>query len=138
MLTLSQMEEYASLLIIIDQYKRMTSQDGLRALSYDKPAGPRYYKPDTIGESVAQHEERHAKLAYLEGLAAAKRPEVEKTIKAAAALRIHGAVKIELALRMRYLNGRRWKEVSELLNMKDPEGTVAAALHRLEEMERKI
>ena len=137
MFNLLQLEEYASLLDVIDRYKHTVAQDGLRALSYDKPAGPRYYDPDIIGKSVAQQEEGRSKLAKMEALAAAKRPEVEKTIKAAAALRIHGAVKIELALRARYLNGRSWKDISELLNMQNPAQTTAAALRRLEEMETK-
>lgn len=135
MLSLLQLEEYASLLDVIDRYRQTVSQDGLRALSYDKPVGTRYYKPDTIGESVAQQEERRAKLAKLEALEAIQRPKVEKTIKAAAALQTRGAVKIELALRARYLSGRSWPEITALLHVQNPAQITAAALQRLQETE---
>lgn len=135
MLTLSQLERHVDLLDMIDQYKRLISQDGLRAATYDRPAGGCSYTPDATGQFVAKQEGRRAKLAQLEALEAVQRPEVEKTIKAAAALQTRGAVKIELALRARYLSGRSWPEIADLLHIQNPAQIAAAVLARLQETE---
>lgn len=135
MLTLSQLERHVALLDMIDRYKRLISRDSLRAATYDRPAGGNTYRPDTVGETVVQQEGRRAKLAQLEALEAIQRPEVEKTIKAAAALQARGAVKIELALRSRYLFGRSWPEIAALLHVQNPAQITAAALARLQETE---
>ena len=135
MLTLLQLERHVALLDLIDQYKRLISRDSLRATTYEKPSGGHAYKPDTVGETVVQQEGWRAKLAQLEAVEAIQRPEVEKTIKAAAALQTRGAVKIELALRARYLSGWSWTEIATLLHIKNPAQITAAALSRLERME---
>lgn len=135
MLSLQQMEKYVVLLDLVDQYKRLISRDSLRAAAYDKPCGGHAYTPDTIGETIVKQEGRRAKLAQLEALEAIQRPEVEKTIKAAAALQTRGAVKIELALRARYLSGRSWPEIAVLLHVQNPAQITAAALARLQETE---
>ena len=138
MLTLSQMERHVDLLGLIDQYMRLISRDCLCATTCDRPSGGHIYKPDTVGETVVRQEGRRAKLAQLEALEAVQRPEVEKTIKAAAALQTRGSVKIELALRARYLSGRSWPEIAALLHVQNPAQITAAALQRLEEMEEML
>ena len=92
----------------------------------------------SLGETVVKQEGRREKLAQLEALEALEaiqRTEVEKTIKAAAALQTRGAVKIEFALRARYLSGRSWPEIAALLHVQNPAQITAAALHRLAELE---
>ena len=89
----------------------------------------------SLGETVVKQEGRREKLAQLEALEAIQRTEVEKTIKAAAALQTRGAVKIEFALRARYLSGRSWPEIAALLHVQNPAQITAAALHRLAELE---
>lgn len=132
MLTLPQMENYVALLDTIDQYKRLLSRDGLHAVTYDKPSGGCAFAPDTVGETVVKQERRRAQLSQLEALAAIQRPEVEKTIKAAATLQTRGTVKIELALRARYLSGWSWPEISDMLHIQNPAQITAAAVKRLE------
>lgn len=138
MISLQQMERYVQLMDVIDLYRQKLAQNGLHAAAWDGSAGNHSPTPDKTGEIVAQRERARRKLSELEALAAQMRPEVEKMIKAAATLQTRGAVKIELALRARYLSGRSWPEIADLLHVQNPAQIAAAALRRLEEVEENI
>ena len=135
MLTLLQMEQYVVILDGVDRCRGILSQTGLSAKSYDSPTRNNAYQSDAEGEILIRLERAKRKMEELEALENRLRPEVEKTIAAAAALQIRGSIKTELALRMRYLHGWDWPEISERMHIKNPEQITAAALSRLERME---
>lgn len=134
MLSFSQMEKHYSLLATIDQYKRLLSQydTSLRAVQFDGMPRAGTSQVDKLDEIVIRKERALEKLPRLQALADAEAPQVEATIKAAAS-RGRDAIKAELILRARYVNGRDWPEISDLIHEPNTKLLKAMVIRRLEQ-----
>lgn len=133
MLSFAQMEKHYRLLEIIDQYKRLLSQydTSLRAVQLDSMSRSGAYRADKLGEIMIRKEQALEKLLRLQALADAEAPQVEETIKATAG-RGRDAIKVELILRARYVNGRDWPEIGELIHEPNTKLLKNMVIRRLE------
>lgn len=134
MLSFAQMEKHYRLLEIIDQYKRLLSQydTSLRAVQFDGMPLAGTYQVDKLDEIVMRKERALEKLLRMQALADAEAPQVEATIKAAAD-RGRDAIKAELIMQSRYVNGRDWSEIGELIHEPNTKLLKAMVIRRLEQ-----
>lgn len=134
MMNFSQLERYYQLLQIIDQYQRLLVQydTGLSASRFDGTRHNRSYHTDRASEMLIKKENAMKKLQKLQALAAAEAPQVEETIKAAAG-RGRDAIKAELILRARYVNGRDWAEIGDLIHEPNTKLFKAMVIRRLKQ-----
>ena len=134
MLSFAQMEKHYRLLEIIDQYKRLLSQYdiSLKAVRFDGMPRAGTYRTDKLGEIMISKERAFEKLPRLEALADAEAPQVEETIKVAAG-RGRDAIKVELILRARYVNGRDWAEIGDLIHEPNTKLLKAMVIRRLKQ-----
>lgn len=126
-MTFAQMEKYNAVVSLIDQYERMIGQidGGIAAHRIDAIPGGGRSDPHRMEEQIAKKDRALTKLAQLRNIRDANLPHVQRTIEEATrrskpSLRL----KRQLLLRMRYLQGRDWPEISEILKIKHPEEIV--------------
>lgn len=118
MLTLQQMEEYYRLLQTVETYQaQISSRTSISAVAYDGVPGGHSYTPDRIGKLVASAENAREVLHRLREEAAARKPEVERTITAAMkGMSGRSAVRIETALMLHYISGYNWYNIGTMLH----------------------
>lgn len=136
MLSFVQMEKHYRLLEVIDQYKRLLSQydTSLRAVQLDGMPYTGTYQTDKIGEIMIRKERALEKLPRLQALADAASPQVEATIcEAVRAGRGRDAIKAELILRARYVNGRDWTEIGDMIHEPNTKLLKAIVIRHLEQ-----
>ena len=115
MLSILELEAYYQALQAIEDIKPKIEATTLRATNFEIIPSGNNYKGDTVGRIVTKMEGKSDALARLQIYVKKKRPDVEQTIAAAVAgMKGSAAVKIELALKMRYLSGREWQEIADL------------------------
>ena len=77
------------------------------------------------------------KLPGLRAFAASQRPDIERTIREAVSGSGKNRIRDELILRMRYLSGHSWKEISEIIGKMDEKGVYSRAAFCLRGIEEK-
>ena len=118
-MTFKQMEQHYQLLQVIEQYESLLAQydTGLKAVSMDGMPKSSNCPVDRVGDLLIKRERAIEKLQHLQSLAAAKRPEVEQTISMAIAGSGKNRIRMELIFRMRYIDGRTWEDIADLLGL---------------------
>ena len=123
-MTFAQMEKYNAVVSLIDQYEAMIGRidNGIAAYRIDAAPSGRQSDPHRMEEMIVKKDHALAKLSQLRVIRDANLPAVQRTIEEATrrskpSLRL----KRQLLLRMRYLQGRDWPEISEILKIKHPE-----------------
>lgn len=126
-MTFAQMEKYNAVVSLIDQYEAMIGRidNGIAAHRIDAAPSGRWSDPHRMEEQLIKKDRALAKLSQLRVIRDANLPDVQRTIEEATrrskpSLRL----KRQLLLRMRYLQGRDWPEISEILKIKHPEKIV--------------
>lgn len=133
-----QLERHCRLLDVIDQYRRLLSQydNNLKAVQFDGMPHAGTYQADKLGEIVIRKEQALDKLQRLQVLAAAEAPQVQETIAAACSSRGRAAVKVELAMTMRYQRGESWDMICDVLHEPNPRQIRNLVISRLKQLER--
>lgn len=136
MMNFIQLERHYQLLLIIDQYQRLLTryETGLNSSRLDGLPHSNGYHIDKIGDIVIRREKIMQKLPLLLALAEKEAPQVEETIKAAAG-QGKGAIRVELIMRSRYLNGRDWPELCDLFHEESTKRIKNLIMKRLEKLE---
>ena len=138
MMNFIQLERHYQLLLIIDQYQRLLTrfETGLNSSRLDGLPHSNGYHIDKIGDIVIRREKIMQKLPLLLALAEKEAPQVEETIKAAAG-QGKGAIRVELIMRSRYLNGRDWPEIVTLFSGTDTKHVISLVRKKLEQLEEE-
>lgn len=139
MMDFVQLERHCRLLDVIDQYRRLLSQydNNLKAVQFDGMPHAGTYQADKLGEIVIRKERAFDKLQRLQVLAAAEAPQVQETIAAACSSRGRAAVKVELAMRMRYEQGESWELICDTLHEPNPKQIKHLIIARLKKAGEK-
>lgn len=139
MLSYDRLEKHAELLQLIEHYERFLAQQsaGLRASKLDCMPHARTVTPDRIDQILAEKERAVETLRRLRILEEQQRPLVQDTIKATCSSRGRAAVKVELAMTMRYQRGESWTVICDVLHEPNPRKIRSLIISRLERARQK-
>lgn len=136
-MNLAQLEKHYRLLEIIDLYKQLLTRydTSLRAVQLDSIPPTGTCQADRLGEIMIRKEQALEKLQRLQALADANAPEIEATIRSACSCRGRAALKVELAMVMRYQRGESWAVICDMLHEPDPRRIKTLIITRLKKAE---